>query len=108
MLENLMHKIENINPWHFLWIGICFSEIFTFIMNFVMSYLWWGHLSIDLLLIGAVAKLLPKLIIGIIDSSSIASNVNPVLYDNVFNVIPCAMVLISVNIFFESEDFTEE
>jgi len=53
-VKKFMQKIEEINPWHFLWIGIVFSEFFTFIMNTVLSLLWWGYVSIDLLLIGTI------------------------------------------------------
>ncbi len=49
-----MQKIEGLNPWHFLWIGILFSEFFTFIMNSILSLLWWDYISIDLLLIGSI------------------------------------------------------
>ena len=54
MLKNFMQKIEGLNPWHFLWIGIIFSEFFTFIMNSILSVLWWDYISIDLLLIGSI------------------------------------------------------
>ncbi len=54
MLKKFMQKIEGINPWHFLWIGIIFSEFFTFIMNSILSILWWNYISIDLLLIGSI------------------------------------------------------
>ena len=49
-----MLKIEGMHPWHFLWIGVIFSEFFTFIMNSILSLLWWDHISIDLLLIGTI------------------------------------------------------
>ena len=49
-----MRITEGINPWHFLWIGIIFSEFFTFIMNSILSFLWWNHVSKDLLIIGSI------------------------------------------------------
>jgi len=54
VLKQFLQKIEDINPWHFLWVGIIFSEFFTLIMNMILSLLWWGYISIDLLLIGTI------------------------------------------------------
>ena len=61
-----MIKIEGINPWHFLWIGVIFSEVLTFIMTTILSLLWWGYISIDLLLIGAIDAFIVALIVIII------------------------------------------
>ena len=54
MIERFIHKLKTVNPWHFLWIGILASIIFSLILNTIQSYLWWGFLSRDLLLIGVI------------------------------------------------------
>ncbi len=54
MYKKLLKRLEKINPWHFLWIAIICSEIFTAILNSILSYVWWGSVSVDLLLIGSI------------------------------------------------------
>ena len=66
MLKNFMQKIEGLNPWHFLCIGILFSEFFTFIMNSILSVLWWDYISIDLLLIGSIDAFIVAFIVSTI------------------------------------------
>ena len=66
MLQKFIQHIEGINPWHFLWIGVVFSELFTFIMNYILSLLWWGHVSIDLLLIGSIDAFVVAFLVSII------------------------------------------
>jgi hypothetical protein len=66
MLRKFIRKIEGINPWHFLWIAVVFSEVFTLIMNCILSLIWWGHISIDLLLIGSIDAFIVALLVSII------------------------------------------
>ena len=66
MLRKFIQKIERINPWHFLWISIVFSELFTLIMNCILSFLWWDHISIDLLLIGSIDAFIVALLVSMI------------------------------------------
>ena len=66
MLKKFMQNIENVNPWHFLWIGIIFSELFTFIMSSILSFLWWGYISLDILLIGSIDAFVVALLVIII------------------------------------------
>ena len=61
-----MLKFERINTWHFLWIGIIFSEFFTLIMNTILSLIWWDHISIDLLLIGSIDAFIVALLVILI------------------------------------------
>ena len=58
--------IEGMNPWHFLWIGIILSEIFTFMMNSLLSVLWWGHISYDLLVIGTIDAFVVALLVSLV------------------------------------------
>ena len=64
MIDRIIHKLKTINPWHFLWITILLSEVFGLLFNAIQSYLWWGFLSYDLLLIGAIDCLLLPLLIA--------------------------------------------
>lgn len=65
-LKRFVQKIEEINSWHFLWIGVVFAEFFTFIMNTILSFLWWGRISIDLLLIGTIDAFIVAFLVGTI------------------------------------------
>lgn len=62
MFEKIIKKLKNLNPWHFLWIAVLCSGIFTAIMNSILSLLWWGDVSADLLVIGAIDAFIVSLI----------------------------------------------
>jgi two-component system cell cycle sensor histidine kinase/response regulator CckA len=57
-------KLKSLNPWHFLWITVILSELFTLAANSVQSYLRWGRLSYELLMIGAVDSLFVPLVVA--------------------------------------------
>ncbi len=61
--NQFFNKLKSLNPWHFLWITVILSELFTLAANSVQSYLWWGHLSYELLMIGAVDSLFVPLLV---------------------------------------------
>ena len=46
--------METINPWHFVWIGVIISELFTLILSLILSYFWWGHFNKEVIVIGAI------------------------------------------------------
>lgn len=54
MIDRIIQTLKTINPWHFLWMSVLASIIFGVILNTIQSYLWWGFLSRDLLLIGII------------------------------------------------------
>ncbi len=58
--------IMKINPWHFLWISILLSELFTLISNTALSLIWWGSISSDLLLIGSIDAFVVSLLVAAI------------------------------------------
>ncbi len=67
MLKNITARLRSINPWHFLWIAVLLSEIFTFLISSFQSYLRWGFISHSLLLIGAIdALFVPIVVVPII------------------------------------------
>jgi|GEM_PF-6010255 len=64
MIKRLLNKLKTINPWHFLWISVLISIILGLILNTIQSYLWWGFLSVDLLLIGVIDGLFVPLLVA--------------------------------------------
>jgi PAS domain S-box-containing protein len=59
-------RLQKINPWHFLWIAVLISEIFTALMNTLNSYIWYGKVSRDLLLIGSIDALMVSFLVSLI------------------------------------------
>jgi len=64
MLKDYTNRLRSLNPWHFLWITVLLSEIFTAAINSVQSFLRWGFISRELLIIGAIDSLFVPLIVG--------------------------------------------
>ena len=63
-MNRIIHKLQTMNPWHFLWMSILLSEILGIIFNSIQSYLWWGYLSRDLLLMGLIDSLLVPFLVA--------------------------------------------
>jgi len=62
-----LKKIAPKNPWHYLWISIVFSEIFTALLSTIFSSIFWGRVSRDVLIIGAInALIVPSVVAPII------------------------------------------
>lgn len=57
-------KKTRISPWHFLWISVIMAEVFTLAGSLVQEYFFWGHISREVLIIGAVDSLLAPLLIS--------------------------------------------
>jgi signal transduction histidine kinase/CheY-like chemotaxis protein len=64
MIKKLVYRLETINPWHFIWVSIVFSELLTAGFSALQSYLWWGKLSRELMLGGVVDALLVPLLVA--------------------------------------------
>jgi len=62
MMTRIITSLKRLNPWHFIWVSAVISEIFTALLNVVQSYLWFGSISGDLMLIGAIDALFVPLI----------------------------------------------
>ncbi len=54
MYKNLLKRLANINPWHFLWIGVIISEMLTAVLTAILSIIWWGTIKVEILLIGSI------------------------------------------------------
>jgi signal transduction histidine kinase/CheY-like chemotaxis protein len=64
MITNTLFKLKPINPWHFIWLSVVFSELFTAFLNTVQSFIWYGKFSPNLLAIGALDALFVPLIVA--------------------------------------------
>jgi PAS domain S-box-containing protein len=62
--DKFVDNLKKINPWHFIWISLVLSEVFTTVMNVTMSFMLWGHIDYDLLFIGSVDALIVSLIVS--------------------------------------------
>ena len=56
-MNRIFKKLESVNRWHFIWVTVILSEIFTAAINSIQSYLRWGFISHELLTIGAIDAL---------------------------------------------------
>jgi signal transduction histidine kinase len=66
MISSVFDKLKRINPWHFVWISIVSSELITLSLSSLQERLWWGHVSRETLIIGAVDSLVVPLIVATI------------------------------------------
>ena len=64
LMIKLIHWLEQVNEWHFVWVSVILSEILTLIINTINSILWWGEISLDLLLIGTIDAFVVSLIVA--------------------------------------------
>ncbi|HMK61819.1 MAG TPA: EAL domain-containing protein [Dissulfurispiraceae bacterium] len=62
-MSNLTEKIKNISPWHFVWGAVVVSEVSTAVSSLVQSYLKWGYIPADIMIIGAIDALFAPLLI---------------------------------------------
>ena len=72
MLKDVVGRLRSMNPWHFLWVAVILSEIFTFLMNSLQGYLRHGFVSDELLVIGAIDALFVPIVVAPIIISFIA------------------------------------
>ncbi len=61
---SLHQRLRSLNPWHFVWICVLLSELFTLLSNSLLSLLWWGAISRDLLFIGSIDALVVALLVA--------------------------------------------
>ena len=64
MISKTLDKLEQLSPWHFVWISIISSELITLVLSIVQGRLWWGSVSKETLIIGAVDSLVVPLIVA--------------------------------------------
>jgi PAS domain S-box-containing protein len=61
---SLLQRLRGLNPWHFVWISVLLSELFTLVSNCLLSLVWWGRVSPDLLAIGSIDALVVALLVA--------------------------------------------
>jgi len=64
MNARILEKLKQLNPWHFVWISILFSELITLGLSTLLGSLWWGEVSRETLITGAVDALVVPLIVA--------------------------------------------
>jgi len=63
LLKTILHKIQSIHPWHFLWISVISSELITPAISFVVSQLLWQYTPREVLIVGSIDSLFVPLIV---------------------------------------------
>jgi signal transduction histidine kinase len=64
MITKTLDRLKSISSWHFVWISIVFSELITLFLNFLQGHIWWGRVSRETLIIGAVDAMVVPLIVA--------------------------------------------
>ncbi len=64
MTYNILIRQKSFNPWHFVWFSVIISELFTAFFNVIQSYLWFGKISPQLLIIGMIDSAFVPLIVA--------------------------------------------
>ncbi len=88
MTSNILIKQKLFNPWHFVWLSIVISELFTAFFNTIQSFLWFGKISPELLVIGTidaafVPMIVAPIVIYFIKQTDELKNLNKQLYQEI-------------------------
>ena len=81
MFDKLYQKLISISPWHFIWMAVLCSEVFTLTLNLILSPFFFGGISLDLIMVGAIDSFIVSLIVG----SLIIYFVNKIKHDMIAN-----------------------
>jgi signal transduction histidine kinase len=60
----ILDRLRRISPWHYIWIAVVCSELFTLLLSLAQGYLWWGGLSRETLIIGFFDSLIVPLLVA--------------------------------------------
>ena len=61
--SQIIEKIKSINIWHFVWGVVAVAEASTALTSAIQSYMWWGYVRSDIMIIGAIDALFAPLLI---------------------------------------------
>lgn len=64
MIAKILDMLKSIRPWHFIWISIVASELITWFLSTLQGRIWWGGVSRETMIIGAVDSLVVPLIVA--------------------------------------------
>jgi hypothetical protein len=53
-MTKILDKLKRVGPWHFIWISIVCSELITLVLSVAQGRIWWGNVSRETVIIGAV------------------------------------------------------
>jgi len=62
MVKSLNQFLRKTNHWNFVWITLIMTETFTAVMNSLQSYIYYGRISRELMVIGTIDALIVTLI----------------------------------------------
>ncbi len=64
MISKTIDKLQSVSPWHFIWISIVSSELITYVLSTIQGRVWWGAVSRETLIIGAIDAMVVPLIVA--------------------------------------------
>jgi len=64
MMLKTLDTLKRISPWHFVWLSVVSSELITLVLSVVQGRIWWGGVSRETLIIGAVDAMVVPLIVA--------------------------------------------
>jgi signal transduction histidine kinase len=64
MVKKPFDILKQISPWHFVWISIVCSEFITLLLSYAQGRIWWGGVTRETLIIGAVDAMVVPLIVA--------------------------------------------
>ncbi|HMK55637.1 MAG TPA: ATP-binding protein [Dissulfurispiraceae bacterium] len=59
----IIRRLQTINPWHFVWIGMLSAEILTALLSTTISIIGWGSVSNQILFIGVIDSFFISLVV---------------------------------------------
>jgi diguanylate cyclase (GGDEF)-like protein len=67
VIKGIVNRLQATSPWHLLWISVVLSELFTIVFSTIQSYVLWGHLSHEVLIVGfGDALLVDVLVVAVV------------------------------------------
>jgi signal transduction histidine kinase len=64
MKMSILDRLKRLSPWHYVWIAVVFSELLTLLLSLAQSYLWWGGVTRETLIIGFFDSLIVPLLVA--------------------------------------------
>jgi predicted signal transduction protein with EAL and GGDEF domain len=65
-VEKLVDRLRAAGPWQLILISVVLAELFTLLFSTLQSYLYWGHVSTEVLIVGAGDALIVTIFVATI------------------------------------------
>ncbi|SPQ01530.1 conserved hypothetical protein [Candidatus Sulfobium mesophilum] len=65
-VEKLVDRLRAAGPWQLILISVVLAELFTLLFSTLQSYLYWGHVSVQVLIVGAGDALIVTIFVATI------------------------------------------